>query len=75
MKEQTNPRFSVQPMQGKKLPADWHQQAKIRSAMADSHYQWELENAWRSKDTGNSGNIMRDSRLKPVEWRDVFGEK
>ena len=75
MKNQQNPRFSVQPMQGQKLPDNWQQQAKMRAALAETHYQWELENAWRGQDAQNSGNIMRDSRLKPIQWKDILGEQ
>ena len=75
MNNQQNPRFSVQPQQGQKLPENWQQQAKTRDAMAKTHYQWELENAWKGQNVQNSGNIMRDSRLKPIEWRDIYGEK
>ena len=75
MKDQQNPRFSVQPQQGQRLPENWQQQAKMRDAMAKTHYQWQLENAWKGQDSQNSGNLMRDSRLKPLQWKDIVGEK
>lgn len=71
-----NPRFSVQPQAGQKMPPNWQQQAKARAEAADQAYLDRLQNAWKGSDTsGSSGNIMRNSRLKPPSWDDLLGEK
>jgi len=75
MKDQQNPRFSVEPMQGQKMPEKWRDNAPLRAKMADAAYKYNLENAWKGQDSQNSGSIMRDSRLKPLQWRDIIGEK
>ena len=36
-----------QPLAGRRLPADWQQQAAARAALADANYARTVENAWR----------------------------
>ena len=73
----TNPKFSVQPMAGRQLPADWKLKAATMGAAAGAAYVQRLENAWRGndKDVSASANIMRASRLSPPSWPDIIGDK
>jgi hypothetical protein len=72
----TNPRFSVNPPAGKPLDSRWKEMAPKRASMADAAYLHNLENAWKPSDgSGSTGNIMRDSRLKPPSWEDIIGQK
>jgi len=73
----TNPRFSVQPMAGKQLPERWKAMAPQRAKDAEAAYLNALQNAWKGSDGNGSGsaNIMRDARLQPPDWRELFGEK
>lgn len=72
----TNPRFSVEPLSGQKLPPGWQRQARQRAEMADAAYLNRLQNAWKGSDTnGSSGNIMRDCRLRQPSWEDIVGQK
>ena len=68
-----NPLFSVAPPAGQPLPPNWQRQARQRATMAEAAYKHALENAWRGN--GSAPNPMHDARLKPVEWRDIIGEK
>ena len=71
-----NPRFSVNPPAGKPLDSNWKEMAPKRSAMANAAYLHNLENGWKSSDSGgSSANIMRDARLKPPSWEDLCGQK
>jgi len=73
----SNPRFSVQPMGGKQLPERWMAEAPQRAKEAENAYLNAIQNAWKGSE-GNgsgSGNIMRDARLKPPTWEDMFGKK
>jgi hypothetical protein len=51
--------------------------APQRALDAEKAYLNALQNAWKGSDGNSSGgaNIMRDARLKPPSWRDVFGDK
>ena len=71
----TNPRFSVQPQQGQKLPPDWQSKAGLRAKMAETGYLHDLQNAWRGRPDAVDSNAMRQSRLHPPEWRDLLGER
>ena len=71
----TNPRFSVQPMQGQKLPPDWQTKAHQRSKMAETGYLHDLQNAWRGRPDAADSNAMRQARLQHPEWRDLLGER
>ena len=73
----TNPRFSVQPMAGKQLPERWKAMAPQRARDAEKAYLDALQNAWKGSDTSGFGgaNIMRDARLQPPSWEDIFGKK
>jgi hypothetical protein len=71
----TNPRFSVQPQQGQKLPSDWQSKARQRAKMAEAGYLHDLQNAWRGHANSTDSNIMRQSRLHPPEWHDLLGER
>lgn len=73
----TNPRFSVQPMAGKQLPARWSAMAPQRAKDAEATYLKSIENAWKATDINGSGcgNIMRDARLSRPRWEDILGQK
>jgi hypothetical protein len=80
MKKPINPIATTnQCIGGQKLPQDWQSKAKIRAKMAETHYQWELENAWRGNPNAADTNSMRAARLSQqhdaVQWREILGEK
>ena len=63
MNNQQNPRFSVQPQQGQRLPDNWRENAAARARMADAAYKHNLENAWKKGYEGTDPNVMRSARL------------
>lgn len=76
----TNPRFSVQPQAGRPLPADWQQNAPKRAAMAQAHYLFELENAWKRGHEAPDPNTARTARLsgnshRPLSWDELLGQQ
>lgn len=64
---------------GQKLPSDWQSKSKMRAKLADAHYLFELQNAWRPNPNAADPNSMRAARLSqphdPVQWREILGEK
>jgi hypothetical protein len=55
--------IQVPPIGGQQLDADWRKKAQQRAAMADAHYRYELQNAWKRGNEGPDPNTMRAARL------------
>lgn len=64
-------------MGGKQLPERWKAMAPQRAKDAEAAYLNAIENAWKTSESNGSGsgNIMRDARLQPPSWEDMFGKK
>jgi hypothetical protein len=80
MKKPTNPIATTnQCIGGQKLPSDWQSKSEMRAKMADAHYLFELQNAWRGNPNAADPNSMRAARLNqphdPVQWREILGDK
>lgn len=64
---------------GQKLSPDWQSKSKLRAKLADAHYLFELQNAWRGNPNAADPNSMRAARLSPshdaVQWCEILGEK
>lgn len=70
------PRITTHCPAGQSLPADWKAQAKTRAKLAEAQYLDGLQNAWKaSQDKASTGNLMRDARLDPVRWTDLYGHQ
>lgn len=55
--------ISVPPIGGQQLDADWRKKAQQRAAMADAHYNYQLQNAWKRGNERPDPNAMRNARL------------
>jgi len=72
----SSPPFNVHCLAGQQLPPDWKAQAQARAKLAEAQYLDGLQNAWKgSQDKASTGNLMRDARLDPVRWTDLFGHQ
>lgn len=80
MNKQTNPIATTNSCPaGQKLPSDWQSKSKMRAKMADAHYLFELQNAWRGNPNAVDPNPMRAARLNQpnheVQWKEILGEQ
>ena len=61
--------IKINPLQGRKLPGNWQQQAKTIAASADTAYMECITNAWRGNLTTTNTSIIANSQLSRGDSR------
>ena len=55
--------IKINPLQGRKLPGNWQQQAKTIAASADAAYLDRITNAWRGNLTTTNNSIIANAQI------------